>query len=566
MLRHGLYCAFALSLLLPGPAAASEARRILVLDVSSEGVPDELLERPRAQLQELIRKRAGFQVAEGAGAPAADCRAKAECLAELGRAAHAQLVLDAVLKEDGGRYTLTTQLVDAGAAKVLQQATESMKRLKSLPANLELCLDRMIKALPAPAPAEGATAPEPAAVAAPVAAGSKHVLVLDLKVAGLESKVGAALPALIAQEIARHPGYNVSSTDDVQRLMSHEAQKQVVGCSQDDACMVEVSKKLQADLIVNGSVGKVGESLVLNLALVNPKDLGKATGAMETVARVEDLPRAVAPCLAKLFHWDGAQNAAFHLPKGKKLSFAVLDLRPTGISAVSAQNLTQVLSVTVKSIEGASVISREDIAAMLQLDAAKMSAGCADDSCMAQIGGALGVDRLISGDVGLLGEQYIVNLRLIDVRHGEVENRITETYHGDEEQLLRAVRHAGHALLGLPIEGAGRLAVTATQNAAAVFVDEDKKGQTPIPIDNLKVGRHEVRVAHDGFFDWRGEVYIDPTETTSVWAQLKERPQSWYQKWWVWTIAGAVVVGATVTTVALTRPPATVGTGSVTLQ
>ena len=118
----------------------------------------------------------------------------------------------------------------------------------------------------------------------------------------------------------------------------------------------------------------------------------------------------------------------------------------------------------------------------------------------------------------------------------------------------------------VPYEGAGRLAVTATQNAATVFVDEDKKGVTPIPIDNLKVGRHGVRVSHDGFFDWRGEVYVDPTETTSVWAQLKERPQAWYQKWWVWTIAGAVVVGATVTAVAVTRPPATVGHGSVTLQ
>jgi TolB-like protein len=547
--------------------------RVVVLDDAGD-LRDAEVSRLSELIETTLRQHPAFVVVPNDESKAAlvtlstkkpACRTDEGCLAELGRQLKADHIVDASVSGSSGSYVLRVAVLDPSGKRAVARTSEPMKRLKSLALNVDLCLERLFQ-WNAPVVAEAEPAKVPAPATGSEALARKRVMILDLKAAGLDDKLTAALPALIAQEIARHPGYDVASADDVQRLVSLQAQKQAVGCTQDDSCLVEVSKKLQADIIVSGSIGKVGESVVLNLGLVNPREMSKATGAMETVSRAEDLPAAIIPCLAKLFHWNGAQNPAFHLPKGRKLSFAVLDLKPTGISQSSAQNLTQVLSVTVKGIEGASVISREDISAMLQLSAAKMETGCADDSCMAEIGGALGVDRLISGDVGQIGETFIVNLRLIDVRHGEVENRVTESYRGEEEQLLRAVRHAAHALLGLPFEGAGRLAVTATQNAAHVFVDEDKKGQTPIPIEGLKVGRHDVRVAHDGFFDWRGEIYVDPAETTSVWAQLKERPQAWYQKWWVWTIAGAVVVGATVTTVAVTRPPATVGHGTVTLQ
>jgi len=36
--------------------------------------------------------------------------------------------------------------------------------------------------------------------------------------------------------------------------------------------------------------------------------------------------------------------------------------------------------------------------------------------------------------------------------------------------------------------------------------------------------------------------------------QAARRPKAWYQKWWVWTIAGAVIIGAGGTAYAVTRP------------
>ena len=221
-------------------------------------------------------------------------------------------------------------------------------------------------------------------------------------------------------------------------------------------------------------------------------------------------------------------------------------------------------------MQGATVISRDDIAAMLSFNADKQRLGCEDEGCMAEIGGALGVDKLIVGQAGRMSDdssEYIVNLRLMDVRKNEVENRVTESFRGEEEQLLHAVRHAVRSLLGIDVKGAGRLAVTSNEDAAAVFVDDLEKGKAPMPpLPDLSVGRHTIRLAKSGFYDWQSDFYVDPSETTATWAQLKPRPQAWYQKWWVWTIAGVVVAGAGSTAILLTRPAATTGTGIISVR
>ncbi len=260
--------------------------------------------------------------------------------------------------------------------------------------------------------------------------------------------------------------------------------------------------------------------------------------------------------VARLF---GVENIdtrpKFKLTSGQKLSFAVFDLTPSGVSKEAAQNLTQILSAEIKRIEGTSVVSRDDLTAMLNLEQDKTLLGCRDDTgCIVEIGGALGVDKLVVGHVGKLSESYVVSLRMIDPREAQVDSRVTELYQGTEDQLIRAVRQAGRKLLGVGLDAQGTLAVSATEEEAAVYVDEEKRGELPMPpMGQLGAGRHTVRVVKDGFFAWRSEIYVDPGETTAVWARLEERPARWYQQWWVWTLVGVAVVGSVTTAVLLTR-------------
>lgn len=87
------------------------------------------------------------------------------------------------------------------------------------------------------------------------------------------------------------------------------------------------------------------------------------------------------------------------------------------------------------------------------------------------------------------------------------------------------------------------------------------------PIADLRVGRHTLRVSKGGYFDFYSDIYVDPHETSAVWAQLDERPARWYQTWWFWSIVGTVVTGAGVTTaILLTRSEPGTGNGTVTFQ
>lgn len=68
---------------------------------------------------------------------------------------------------------------------------------------------------------------------------------------------------------------------------------------------------------------------------------------------------------------------------------------------------------------GLTVITPKEIAAVLGLERQKQLLGCSDDGasqCMAELGGALGVDAILTGSIGKVGSGFTVNLKLIDAK------------------------------------------------------------------------------------------------------------------------------------------------------
>ncbi len=195
------------------------------------------------------------------------------------------------------------------------------------------------------------------------------------------------------------------------------------------------------------------------------------------------------------------------------------------------------------------MIGRDDVAALIQLEKDKTMLGCTGDvECLAEIGAALGVDKLVVGQVGKLAERYVVSLRLLDTRQVKVESLAQETFAGSEEQLIGAVRHAGRKLLGVALEATGKLAVSSNEEDATLLVDGEERGLLPLPpLQGLPAGRHLLTVTKDGFHDWQSDVYVSPDETGVVWATLEKRPTPWYLSWWFWTLSGASAVSIVTT-------------------
>lgn len=85
-------------------------------------------------------------------------------------------------------------------------------------------------------------------------------------------------------------------------------------------------------------------------------------------------------------------------------------MRATGVDPTLAENVSAVIVAEVHA-SGAfsSVIAKSDIASMLSLEQQKQVLGCDTDasSCLAEIGGALGVKRVVAGSLGRVGRRTL---------------------------------------------------------------------------------------------------------------------------------------------------------------
>ena len=101
---------------------------------------------------------------------------------------------------------------------------------------------------------------------------------------------------------------------------------------------------------------------------------------------------------------------------------AVLDIRPHG--AVSQDIAQGVTAVTVLDIRRraapAMVVGADEIRTMVGFEHEKELLGCTEGSCIAEIGGALGAERLVLGSLSHFGDNYVLDLRLLDSRTAKV--------------------------------------------------------------------------------------------------------------------------------------------------
>ena len=127
---------------------------------------------------------------------------------------------------------------------------------------------------------------------------------------------------------------------------------------------------------------------------------------------------------------------------GPRLKVAVMPSQ-----ADSATSLPKVFDdyvlTAVQNTGNFETIGQDDIAAMLGLEQQKDALGCDDASCMASIGGALGVDLMVLVKVSRVGDgadaDWAISSKLLNARTPRVEARTNEFVHGSGKVLLQQV-------------------------------------------------------------------------------------------------------------------------------
>ncbi len=98
-----------------------------------------------------------------------------------------------------------------------------------------------------------------------------RLLVIDIADKGAGLAITQAVDqAIQAQALASHNGETVTTTQ-IRVLLDAQATQQLVGCDS-EACMADIGKTIEADVIMGGNVTKVGDDIVITVLTVDPKD------------------------------------------------------------------------------------------------------------------------------------------------------------------------------------------------------------------------------------------------------------------------------------------------------
>jgi hypothetical protein len=69
--------------------------------------------------------------------------------------------------------------------------------------------------------------------------------------------------------------------------------------------------------------------------------------------------------------------------------------------------------------------------------------GCTSTECAVEAGKLLGVEKMVTGSVGKIGDLYNINIRLFDVGTGQIENTVSHKHEGSVEDLLDVINQVG---------------------------------------------------------------------------------------------------------------------------
>jgi hypothetical protein len=240
---------------------------------------------------------------------------------------------------------------------------------------------------------------------------------------------------------------------------------------------------------------------------------------------------------------------------------AIVDFAANGASKDLTASVAGKVAAEVDRLGVFRVTTAEAIRDMLAFEKNRQMMGCADSGCIAEIGGALGVDYIISGKVSRIAagagasERFGLDLTLSNVKKAQREGSVVEEA-GSESELMGKVGRASTKLVSRILQGrSGSLVVAVAESGAVVKIDDQIRGTTPLQGQiSLPSGPHLLVVEKEGFVAFQKDVQIEPSKVVEERATLVPSPdfidqyESRQRKLRIgaWSATGLAVVGLAV--------------------
>jgi len=170
-------------------------------------------------------------------------------------------------------------------------------------------------------------------------------------------------------------------------------------------------------------------------------------------------------------------ETAAQLAAGKE-TVAILDFEGRGISQMEAQTLTDRLMSEMVNTNAVIMVERNQMEEIMQEQGFQQS-GCTTSECAAEVGALLGVQNMVSGSFGKLGNSYTIDAKLFSVSTGGTIRSVSKTYKGEVDGLLTIIEIVAWELVGLtpPADKLAKVAAADPTKAAEVKKERKPMGR-----------------------------------------------------------------------------------------
>ena len=131
-----------------------------------------------------------------------------------------------------------------------------------------------------------------------------------------------------------------------------------------------------------------------------------------------------------------------------KTTVAVLEFEGRGINQMEAATLTDRMMSELVNTNAVIMVERNQMDEILSEQGFQQS-GCTSSECAAEVGALLGVQNMVSGAFGKLGNSYTIDAKMFSVETGATARAVTKTYKGEVDGLLNVISVVAWELVGL---------------------------------------------------------------------------------------------------------------------
>ena len=164
---------------------------------------------------------------------------------------------------------------------------------------------------------------------------------------------------------------------------------------------------------------------------------------------------------------------------------AILDFEGKGINLQEVQTLTERMRTEIGNTKAVRLIERKAIENIMAEQGLAQS-GCVSDECAAEVGQLLGVQYMINGVLGKMGDSYTIDAKMFSVETGETVESVNTTYEGEIEGLLLEMQILSWEIVGLDVPPRLKLQRAGeTEKPTMAVIDFDGRGISVLEAQTL---------------------------------------------------------------------------------